>query len=154
MTETEGDTNGPAEEAPEAATAETPAVPDERAANARRRLIRMGVIGAVFAIGAAFVLPNAPRSQRVRIHFGGGSSRVVRATARVGRDGVWDRETTWRFESGAPPSLAWSFELPNGSANVEVEVASAARIASRTVQVELSGGETSVELAPAMSGLE
>ena len=111
-------------------------------------------MGAVFAIGAWFVLPKAPHEQRVRLHLGSGSTRVVRATARIGHPGAWDRETTWRFDHGAPPAIAWSFELPNGSAEIEVELATTASIVDRKAKVDLSGKETSVELSDAMRGLE
>lgn len=122
----------------------------------RRRWLRLGVFGAILGVAAALVLPAVPRAQHLRLHLGSGSSRVVRATARIAKDVAsgWDRETTWRFEHGAPPSLAWDLELPNGAADVEVELASAASIASHRTKVDLHGNETSVELGEAMRGLE
>jgi len=123
--------------------------------DARRRWLRLGVFGAFLGVAAALVLPNVPRDQNVRLHLGSGSTKVVRATARITRDATsgWDRETTWRFDNGAPPSIVWRFELPNGNAEVEVELASSASIASQRTKVELKGEETTVELAEAMRGL-
>ncbi len=130
----------------------------ERDAARRRRWTRLAVMGGVFAIGAAMILPEVPREQRVRLHLGAGSSRVVKATARVaqvkGRAGpTWDRETTWQFPSGAPPSVGWTFELPNGAAEVEVELVSAADSVAKTTRVELGGDEANVELVEALRAL-
>jgi hypothetical protein len=121
----------------------------------RRRWLRLGVFGAILGVAAALVLPAVPRDQSVRLHLGPGSSKVVRATARVTRDMAsgWDRETTWRFDNGAPPSIVWRFELPNGKADVEVELASSGAVSSQHAKVEFKGEETSVELAEAMRGL-
>lgn len=119
----------------------------------RRRLIRVAVFAVVGAIAGIFVWPNVPREQEVRLHFGIGSSRVVQATARVGHSGAWDREKTWRFDHGAPSSLVWDFDLPNGEADLEVEVSSAQAIAQQKVHVDLQGGETSVELEPTLRSL-
>jgi hypothetical protein len=139
----------------------------DKAARARRRWTRFVVMGGVFAIGAVMIYPTVPREQDLRLHFGSGSSRVVRATARVarvvapederasGREGnAWERETTWSFANGAPPSITWSFELPNGAADVEVEVTTQLGGASRTTRIELKGGETKVELAELMRALD
>jgi hypothetical protein len=151
--------SSPAADAPAASPqatdppAASPPGPD-KAARARHRLLRVAVFAAVFAIGAYFVLPKAPHGQNVRIHLGSGSSRIVRATARIGRGGNWDRETTWRFDQGAPPAIPWRFELPNGEADIEVELASSAQVVARAVHVKLSGDETSVELGDTIRGLE
>jgi hypothetical protein len=104
---------------------------------------------------AALVLwPKVPRSQQVRLHLGVGSSHVVAATARIGRDGAWDRETTWRFDHGAPASVDWSFDMPNGPAQVEVELQSATSSEQRSIQIDLRGGESDVELAELTRGLD
>lgn len=137
---------------------ETNEQPDETSpavANARRRWLRLGVFGAIVGVAAALVLPAVPRDQNVRLHLGTGSSKVVRATARISRDlpSGWDRETTWRFDHGAPPSIVWRFELPNGNADVEVELASNGATSSQRSKIELKGEETSVELSDAMRGL-
>jgi hypothetical protein len=123
---------------------------------ARRRWLRWGVFGAFLGVATALVLPTVPRAQHLRLHLGSGSTKVVRATARIARDVAlgWDRETTWRFDRGAPPSVAWDFELPNGTADVEVELASAASISSHRAKVDLAGKETSVELSEALRGME
>lgn len=126
--------------------------------DARRRWLRLGVFGAFLGVAAALVVPTVPRDQNVRLHLGAGSTKVVRATARITRDAAsgWDRETTWRFDPpthSAPPSIVWRFELPNGNAEVEVELASNASIASQRAKVELKGEETTVELTEAMRGL-
>lgn len=126
---------------------ETPA--DRR----RRRWMRIGLFLAFLATMGLFVMPRVPRSQHVRLHLGPGSSRVVRLTARVSRGGALDRETSFRFERGAPPALGWDFVLPNGGADVEVELVSASGIAERTVHVELAGEETTVEIADAVRTL-
>jgi hypothetical protein len=116
-------------------------------------LLRFAVFGVV-AIGAAvFVLPALPRAQHLRLHLGSGSSQLVRASARIGHDGAWDRVTSWRFEHGAPPSISWDFELPNGAQEIEVELSSASDSVTKKVHVELAGGETTVELQDAMRGL-
>lgn len=124
----------------------------------RSRWLRFGVIGAIVGIAAAIVVPNIPRSQQVRLHFGPGSSKVVQIAARVASpkfDGTWDREATFRYEKGAPPSVLWSFELQNGEADIEVELASAMAVTlSKRFHVELAGKETNVELGEAMRGLE
>ncbi len=122
----------------------------------RRRWLRFAVFGGFLGIAAAIVVPTVPRDQQLRLHLGPGSSRVTRATARITRDaaGGWDRETTWQFAHGAPPSLTWKFELPNGSADVEVELASAVAVTSRRARVDLHGEEQSVELSEALRGLE
>jgi hypothetical protein len=119
----------------------------------RARLIRVAVFALVAAIAGIFVWPKVPRAQEMRLHLGIGASRVVQATARVGHAGIWDREKTWRFDHGAPSSLVWSFELPNGEADVEVELSSAQAIAQRTAHVDLRGGETSIELEPTLRSL-
>jgi len=143
------------EEVPEEPQAEeTPVIsPPGPSSKARARLIRIAVFAVVAAVGAWFILPKAPHEQNLRLHLGSGSSRVVRATARVGRGGAWDRETTWTFEHGAPPAIAWKFELPNGKADVEVELASSASIVGTKTNVQLGGGETNVELSETMRGL-
>lgn len=138
---------------------EAPRATDEQVAARRRRWTRIGVMGFVFAVGAAMILPEVPREQRVRLHLGAGSSQVVKATARVaqvkGRSGAtWDRETTWQFPSGAPPSLAWTFELPNGAADVEVELVTKADAVAKTTRVELGGEDANVELVEAMRALQ
>jgi hypothetical protein len=122
----------------------------------RRRWLRFAVFGAFMGVAAALVLPTVPRDQSVRLHLGAGSTRVTRATARITRDvtGGWDRETTWSFDHGAPPSITWKFELPNGNADVEVELASAVAISSHRAKVDLAGHEATVELTDAMRGLE
>ena len=112
------------------------------------------MFGVVAALAGVFVWPKVPRAQEVRLHFGIGASRVVSATARVGHGGAWDREKTWRFDNGAPSSLVWAFELPNGEADVEVEVSSAQTIAQQKVHVELAGRETNVELEPTLRSLQ
>ena len=127
--------------------------PPAREGDARRRLIRVAVFAVVGAIAGIVVWPNVPRAQEVRLHFGIGASRVVQATARVGHSGAWDREKTWRFDHGAPSSLVWSFDLPNGEADVEVEVSSAQAIAQQSVHLDLRGGETNVELEPTLRSL-
>ncbi|GAC1353063.1 MAG: hypothetical protein NVS3B20_11140 [Polyangiales bacterium] len=140
-------------------------------------MIRLAVFAIVAAAGAIFVLPKAPHMQHVRFHLGSGSSRIVLATARIGRptsgsagkphgleplsahppldSDRWERETIWHFDHGAPPSIEWSFELPNGEADLEVELASAAHVVGRNVKIDLaSGGETKVELVDVMGSLE
>jgi hypothetical protein len=116
----------------------------------RRRWLRIGVFVAFLGVAGIFVLPRVPHDQRVRVHLGPGSSRVVRVTARVSRDGVLDRETTFRFDHGAPPAFEWEFELPNGKADVELELATASGLAEQKSSVELRGEETTVEAADAM----
>jgi hypothetical protein len=113
------------------------------------------VFGGFLGVAAALIVPTVPREQNLRLHLGAGSSRVVRATARITRDpsGGWDRETTLRFDNGAPPSIVWRFELPHGKAEVEVELASNAAVSSQRTKIELKGEETSVELSEAMRGL-
>lgn len=130
--------------------------PTPHATRARRRAIRIAVFGIVAIFAVIFVLPRIPHEQQLRLHFGVGSSRIVRATARVGRGGVWDREKTWNFDRGAPSSLSWSFELSNGVADVEVELASQTTSQQRAIPIELEGGghEANVELADATRGLE
>lgn len=121
----------------------------------RRRWLRLAVFGGFLGFAAVLVLPNVPRAQQVRLHLGAGSTKVTRATARVGRDPAgWDRETTWRFDHGAPPSVSWAFELPNGQAEIEVELASAVAITSTRTKVDLHGDETTVELSATLRGLE
>ena len=120
----------------------------------RRKLIRPALFAVVALIAGIVLLPKVPRAQQVRLHLGVGSSHVVSATARIGRDGAWDRETTWRFDHGAPPSVDWSFDLTNGPAQVEVELQSATSSGQRSVQLDLHGGESDVELADVTRGLE
>ena len=106
-------------------------------------------------------LPAARPAQRLlicSISGGGFFTATCHVLARGGRGACvvasgWDRETTWRFDNGAPPSVVWKFELPNGNAEIEVELASAAMISSQRTKIELKGEETSVELADAMRGL-
>jgi hypothetical protein len=122
---------------------------------ARRRWLRLGVFGAFSGIAAALVLPTVPREQHVRLHLGPGSTRVVAATARIARDVAsgWDRETTWRFDRGAPPSVTWNFELPNGTADVEVELASAVSVTHQRAKLDLHGDEMTLELEASVRGL-
>jgi hypothetical protein len=119
-----------------------------------RRFVRPAVFAVVAGVAAVVLLPKVPRSQQVRLHLGVGSSRVVSATARIGRDGTWDRETTWRFDHGAPASIDWSFDLANGPAQVEVELQSATSTGQRTLRIDLRGGASEVELAEVTRGLE
>lgn len=127
---------------------------DERVLAQRRKWLRLGVFGAIVGVAAALILPTIPREQRLRLHLGSGSSRVVRIDARVGRDGGWERVSTWRFERGAPPSVNWTFDLPNGTADVEVDLMTATSTSSQRGRVELNAQETSVELAEAMRALD
>lgn len=131
------------------------AAPSETDAQAKRRRLwlRIGTFLAFIGVAGAFVLPRVPRAQHVRVHLGTGSSRVVRLTARVSRDGALDRETTFRFDRGAPPSLEWEFELPNGGADVELELASATGLGEQRTHVELDGKELTVEARDAMGKL-
>jgi hypothetical protein len=123
-------------------------------------MIRFAVFGIVAAVAGVVVLPKVPREQQIRLHLGIGASNVLRATARVGhRDGqsAWDREKTWTFDHGAPSSLAWSFDLPNGEADVEVELVSKTTVAQRVARVRFEGtssAEQSIELEPETRGLE
>lgn len=119
-----------------------------------QRWVRPALFALVALVAGVFLLPKIPRTQQVRLHLGVGSSHVVAATARIGRDGVWDRQTTWRFDHGAPPSFEWAFDLPNGPANVEVELSSTSSTESRALQLDLHGEEANVELADATRGLE
>jgi hypothetical protein len=120
----------------------------------RRKLVRPAVFAVVALVAGIVLFPKIPRTQQVRLHLGVGSSHVVAATARIGRDGAWDRETTWRFDHGAPASVEWSFDLPNGPAEVEVELQSATSSEQRATQIDLRGGESNVELADLTRGLE
>lgn len=135
--------------------------PEDRAVQPvpeRSRWLKWGVLGGIAGIALALVVPAIPKNQQVRLHLGTGSSKVVQVAARVAHpkfDGTWDRQATFRFERGAPPSVVWSFELQNGEADIEVELASAvATTLSKRLHVELSGKETNVELGEAMRGLE
>jgi hypothetical protein len=119
----------------------------------RRLLLRALVFGVVAIFAAVFVLPAVPRAQHVRLHLGSGSSRLTRASARVGRAGAWDRVASWRFDHGAPPSISWELELPNGAREIEVELTSASDSVTKKLSVDLEGGETTVELQEAMRGL-
>ena len=142
------------EEAPGAPEPTAPRVLEETPADRRRRRwMRVGLFVTFLATMGLFVMPRVPRSQHVRVHLGPGSSRVTRITARVSRGGAVDRETSFRFERGAPPALAWDFELPNGGAEVEVELVSVTGLAERKVAVELAGEEVTVEIAEAVRTL-
>ncbi len=136
---------------------DTPVKPAEaRTAAVRRRFLRIAIFGMVLIVFGLFVLPKVPRSQQLRLHLGIGASRVVSATARVGHGapGTWDRESTWSFEHGAPATLPWAFDLPSGSAQLEVELSSATGIRTHHVAIELHGDETRVELEDVTRGLE
>ena len=143
--------------APETAPSQAaPAPVASRSGDARRRLLRIGSFALVAAIGLFFVLPKAPHDQHLRMHLGTGSSRIVHATARVALGGAgkgWDREADFRFDAGAPPSFVWSFSLPNGKAHLEVELSTKSDVALDARDVELSGDEVAVELAPTMGRL-
>ncbi len=154
--ESEGEAHAEIVEAAEVAespTADTPALVETPADRRRRRWMRIGLFLAFLATMGLFVMPRVPRTQHLRVHLGPGSSRVLRVTARISRDGALDRETTFRFERGAPPALAWDFELPNGGAEVEVELVGATGVADRKAHVELAGEETTVEIADAVRSL-
>jgi hypothetical protein len=146
----------PDELADETAESDDPTERDDAPSRARRRWLRVGVFGAFVGVAAALVVPKVPRAQEVRLHLGPGSTRVVQATARITHEpgSSWDRETRWRFTNGAPPSVQWAFELPNGDSEIEVELASSTSNVTRRVRLHLGGGETNVELAEAMRGLE
>ncbi len=119
----------------------------------RRRWLKLGLFVGSLAFMGLFVLPRVPRSQHVRVHLGPGSSRVVQLTARVSRGGALDRESSFRFARGAPPSLAWDFELPNGEAELEIELASSTGISERKVWLDLRGEEANVEVGEALRAL-
>lgn len=94
----------------------------------RRRSMQLALFGIIAGVVAMFVLPTVPRKQRLRLHLGIGSSSIVAVTARIGPVGSttsWDREATWRFPNGAPPSIEWTFELPDGQDAIEVELSKA-----------------------------
>jgi hypothetical protein len=146
--EDEAPVDDPADEAREVASSET-----DLQARRRRLWLRIGTFVAFIGVAGAFVLPRVPRSQHVRVHLGTGSSRLVRVTARISREGALDRESTFRFDHGAPPSLEWEFELPNGGADVEVELASATGLGEQRTHVELDGKELTVEAREAMGKL-
>lgn len=139
--------------------ADEPYVPSPRAVAARRRLLQVVGFAAVAVIGTYFILPAVSHAQRLRLHFGTGSSVLVRATARIGRDrrpnsrDEWERVATWSFDAGAPASIVWSFELPNGTAELEVELSSASAFSQQAMKIELEGGDRDVELAEAMRGV-
>ena len=102
--------------------------------------MQLVVFAIVLAAVAIFLLPKVPHAQRVRLHLGVGSSSIVAVTARVGAlgaAGVWDREATWRFPEGAPPSIEWTFELPDGAAAIEVELTKASGGATLAPQVNV-----------------
>jgi len=133
------------------------------AASTRRKLVRPAVFAVVLLVAALVLWPKVPRAQQLRMHLGVGSSHVVAATARIGRDGTWDRQATWRFDhgapsssgvGGAPPVIDWAFDLPNGPADVEVELQSTTSSDLRAVHVDLRGGESDVELTEMTRGLE
>lgn len=147
--EPEAPEHGGAPDAPDAGPAPIGGGPSA----ARSRWIRLAVFAAVFAVAAIFVLPAVPRAQHVRVHLGSGSTRVTSATARIGHGGTWDRETSWRFDTGAPPSFEWDFELPNGTADVEIDLSTKDGAVSRKLQLDLRGGDATLELGEAMRGL-
>jgi hypothetical protein len=91
--------------------------------------------------------PATPHDQRVRIRLGTGAPDVVAVTARLRRDGRVEREMKWRFDRGAPPSLEWRFEVANGPADVEVQVAGRAEDSETKRAVDLEGDEIVAELA-------
>lgn len=145
---------GPEPEGADASREDAPAPTATEAQQARRRRwLRIGTFVAFLGVASAFVLPRVPRAQHVRVHLGSGSSRVVRVTARVSRDGSLDRETSFRFDRGAPPAFEWDFELPNGAADVEIELITLAGVAEQKTRVELDGKETTVEAKDAMGRL-
>ena len=126
----------------------------------RQSLLR--VLGFVaVALGAAvFVYPALPRTQHVRLHLGAGSTRVVSVRARLSvqhdvatRERGWDRETHFRFPTGAPPSVEWTFEHENGKVRLEVELTSATSTTDGNWEILLGGGETTLELVELMRGL-
>lgn len=120
----------------------------------RRRLLLRALGVGLVGVGAwVFVVPAIPRSQRVRVHLGAGSSRVRRVTARIAQGADWDRETTFQFDKGAPPSFDWAFELPNGKARVELELVTASSTADRKWEILLGGGESTLDLVDTMRGL-
>ncbi len=116
-------------------------------------LIR-GLGVALVGLGAwIFVVPTIPRAQTLRFHLGAGSSKVRRVTARIAQGTSWDRETTFQFASGAPPSFDWSFELPNGKARVEIELHTPSSTADRKCEILLGGAEQTLDLVDTMRGL-
>jgi hypothetical protein len=123
----------------------------------RRRLFGVAGFIVVAAVAMHWLLPNTPHEQRVRMHLGAGSSRLVHATARIRRVDVaeWEREAEFPFEPGrgAPPAFDWRFSLPNGAAHVEVELATRADVTTGAADVALEGGEAVVELAPTLARL-
>ncbi|MBL8718052.1 MAG: hypothetical protein JNL79_18880 [Myxococcales bacterium] len=120
----------------------------------RRRLLIRGLGVALVGVGAwIFVVPTVPRAQTLRFHLGAGSTKVRRVTARIAQGASWDRETTFQFASGAPPSFDWSFELPNGKARVEIELHTPSSTADRKWEILLGGAELTVDLVDTMRGL-
>ncbi|MFI5299170.1 MAG: hypothetical protein ACHREM_13825 [Polyangiales bacterium] len=114
--------------------------PDERLATLRRRSMQFALVAIVIAVVAIVLLPKVPHAQRVRLHVGIGASNVMSVTARLGPPGAtsdWDREATWRFPSGAPPSIVWETERTDGPCDVEVELSSATRTETSRTQIEL-----------------
>jgi hypothetical protein len=69
---------------------------------------------------------------------------------RVSRDGKLDRESELRFDRVAPPVVPIDFELPNGDADVEIELSSADAVGSVKAHVDLEGKETTIEAGGAL----
>ena len=116
----------------------------------------MLAFGAVAAGAALFLWPAMPRAQRVRMHLGVGSTRVISVRARLAdplRTTGWDRESMFQFPSGAPPSFDWTFDQENGKVRVEVELHTVNSTADGKWEILLAGGETVLELSDMMRGL-
>jgi hypothetical protein len=126
-------------------------------ATIRRRSMQLVVFAILAAVVAIVLLPKLPHPQRVRLHVGVGASNVTSMTARIGaadsNGGAkteWDREATWRFPAGAPPSIVWETEHVDGPCDLEVELSSPTRTETTRAQIDLKSGskeEPSVTLS-------
>lgn len=134
------DSAAPIDEDPSEVEADADEARDARLATLRRRSMQLALFAIVVAVVAIVLLPKLPHAQRVRLHLGVGASNVTTVTARIGPPGVtndWDREATWRFPSGAPPSIVWETEHADGPCDVEVELSSQARSETTRARIDL-----------------
>lgn len=112
----------------------------------KKTWVQVGFLLVIVGVIASILAPKIPRSQRIRLHLGNGSSQVLKLTARVGHGQEWDRQTEWVFTQGAPPSVVWIFEQPNESLHLEVEISTERRSTLYSTQVDLRANELTIEL--------
>jgi hypothetical protein len=123
----------------------------------RRRIAKVLSLVAVLAVALLVgTRLKWPKDQTVHYVLGDAAARVEEVDARWGegdKAGVedWTREATFRYARGlAPRVVTHEPRLPDGDYTVQIEILASRERNVVTKRVHLTGGVTSIELAPSV----